>query len=71
MRAALLSAVLLLLALPSIAEACTVCGAGADNKGAFIGMTAFLTLLPLGFIGGVIYWLRSRAVALAAMDDVL
>ena len=59
---------LALLMAPGVADACTVCGAAADNKNAFIGMTAFLTLTPLAFIGGVLYWLKTRAAALALLD---
>ena len=55
--------------LPGVAEACTVCGAAADNKNAFIGMTAFMTLTPLIFIGGVLYWLKTRSAELARLDD--
>jgi len=55
--------------LPGVAEACTVCGAAADNKNAFIGMTAFMTLTPLIFIGSVLYWLKTRAAELAHLDD--
>ena len=57
-----------LLLVPEVADACTVCGAATDNKNQFIVMTAFLTLTPLAFIGGVIYWLKSRAAALAALE---
>jgi hypothetical protein len=65
----ILCLVLLTLAMaPDSAEACTVCGAAADNKNAFIGMTAFLTLTPLAFMGGVIYWLKTRAAALDLLE---
>ncbi len=67
MRVALMIAAVALL-VPSGADACTVCGAGADNGNQFIGMTAFLTLTPLAVIGGVVYWLKTRADALAALD---
>jgi len=67
-RAATLLLVIVVLLLPDVADACTVCGAAQDNKNQFIGMTAFLTLTPLAFIGGVVYWLKTRADALAALD---
>ena len=65
----LLVALALLLLVPDVADACTVCGAATDNKNQFIGMTAFLTLTPLAFIGGVIYWLKTRADTLAALES--
>ena len=55
---------LIVLLAPASAEACTVCGAAMDNKNAFISMTAFLTLLPLGFMGTVIWWIKKRSDAL-------
>jgi hypothetical protein len=64
-----LATMILVLLAPDVADACTVCGAAMDNKNQFIGMTAFLTLTPLAFIGGVLYWLKTRADALAALDE--
>jgi hypothetical protein len=55
---------LALLALPAVAEACAVCGAADRNRNAFLGMTIFLSLLPLGMIGGGVLWLRRRGGAL-------
>ena len=52
-----------LLALPAVAEACAVCGAADRNRNAFLGTTIFLSLLPLGMIGGGVLWLRRRAGA--------
>ena len=54
-------ATLALLALPAVAEACAVCGAADRNRAAFLGTTIFLSLLPLGMIGGGVLWLRRRA----------
>jgi hypothetical protein len=52
---------LALILLPAAAEACAVCGAAAErNRAAFLGTTIFLSLLPLGMIGGGLYWLRKR-----------
>jgi len=47
---------------PQLAEACSVCGAGRDeaNRVAFIVTTAFMSILPLLIIGGLIMWLRAR-----------
>jgi len=50
------------LALPEVAHACPVCFDSSDeNRQAFLATTAFLTLLPLGMVGGAGLWLRKRA----------
>ena len=61
MRLATLMATLLTLG-PQLAEACAVCGAGREEESrvAFIITTAFMSLLPLLLIGGLVVWLRSR-----------
>ncbi len=52
------------------AIACAVCGVGLEeSRLAFILTTAFLTFLPLMMIGGTIWWLRRRALALAEGDQ--
>ncbi|MDH3520634.1 MAG: hypothetical protein OEM49_09275 [Myxococcales bacterium] len=50
---------------PQLARACSVCTAGRDEESrfAFILTTAFMTILPLVLIGGVVWWLRSRVRA--------
>ena len=52
--------VLLSLLWPAAAHACAVCGASAAdrNRAAFFGTTILLSLLPLGMIGGGLWWLR-------------
>ena len=51
-----------LLVLPDAAHACPVCFDSRDeNRQAFLVTTAFLSLLPLGMVGGVGLWLRKRA----------
>ena len=45
------------------AFACPVCFQGNENRLAFLITTVFLSLLPLGLIGGVVYWLRRVALA--------
>jgi len=56
-RAALAGALLLLV--PTGAHACAVCGGFADrNRQAFFNMTILLSLLPLGLIGGGVWWVR-------------
>lgn len=60
---------LVLVAAPRLAEACSVCGAVDDKtKDTFIFTTAFLTFLPLTIIGGVVFWLVRRV---RALDDDL
>ncbi len=63
LRAALASAVVAALATaPRVAEACYVCMSGRDDetRWAFIWTTGFLTVLPLGLLGGGFWWLRRR-----------
>lgn len=58
---ALAGATALYLAIPVPAEACAVCfSATENNRGAFIGTTVFLTLLPLMMIGSVALYVRRR-----------
>ena len=56
----------LLVLVPRLATACSVCSAGRDeeNRIAFIITTAFMTLLPLLLIGGLAFWLWGRFRAL-------
>jgi len=47
------------LATPAVAYACPVCfDANEANRTAFILTTIFLSLLPLGMVGGIAYWIR-------------
>lgn len=50
------------LASSGVAQACAVCGGNTPErtKVAFIVTTALLTFLPLGMMGGLIYWIRKR-----------
>jgi hypothetical protein len=55
-------ALLLLLALPDAAHACPVCfDPREENRFAFLATTVFMSLVPLGMVGGVGLWLRKRA----------
>tara|TARA_Y100001968_G_C19441970_1_gene763045 strand:- start:3539 stop:3709 length:171 start_codon:yes stop_codon:yes gene_type:complete len=49
--------------LPNLAEACPVCNSvrNESSRIAFLVTTAFLSLLPLGVIGGFVWWLRNAA----------
>jgi hypothetical protein len=51
---------------PRAAEACAVCTAGRSEETqlAFILTTAFLTVLPLSLVGGMVWWLVRRARAM-------
>ena len=53
--------------LPAAAVAGPVCGFGEDaSRGAYIGTTVFLSLLPLALIGGGIYAIRRLTIRNAA-----
>ena len=62
----------LLVAAPRLAVACSVCSAGRDeeNRIAFIITTAFMSLLPLLLIGGLVLWLWGRFRALEEQQPV-
>jgi hypothetical protein len=65
-KAALFGLALVALA-PLDASACPLCIA-AQDKGvqiAYMVASAFMTVLPLALIGGLIFWLRRRAQQLA------
>jgi hypothetical protein len=58
-------------AAPDAALACSVCG-GADSpavRQAFLWTTGFLTVLPLGLLGGFLWWLRRRVRGLERERD--
>jgi Ca2+/H+ antiporter len=52
----------LLLLAPTVAFACPVCfsAQNEENRAAFVAMTAFLTLLPLGMLGLGLGWAWRR-----------
>lgn len=62
MRSILLALAVLVLT-PAAALACPVCGVAGtrDNWQAYLSMSAMLTLLPLGFIGGVGLWVHFKS----------
>lgn len=48
-------------AAPSLALACPVCMDPREaNQAAFISMTIFMSLLPLGAFGALVLWIRKR-----------
>jgi hypothetical protein len=64
-------ALLLLVALPDVAHACPVCFDPRDeNRVAFLATTVFMSLFPLGMVGGLGLWLRKRARELRGMPRV-
>jgi len=68
MRRAIVPALIVVatLGLADGASACAVCQGGtSDNRLEFILTTALLTFLPLAAIGGVVWHLRRRYLALA------
>ena len=63
-------ALFLLVALPDAVFACPVCfDARDENRQAFLATTAFLSLLPIGLVGGAGLWLRRRFRAVDAQGD--
>ncbi len=47
---------------PARALACSVCFlAQEETRVAFVATTALLTLLPLAFVGSVVWWLYDKA----------
>jgi hypothetical protein len=62
--------VVALVALPLDALACPSCLAAQDSdvQTAFIIATAFMTILPLSLIAGLVLWLRRRLRVLEAED---
>jgi len=57
-----LLAVPLLLAMPSAARACAVCGAAVDrNRSIFLVTTILLSLLPLVLVGAGLLWIALRS----------
>jgi hypothetical protein len=62
---------LLLVAVPDAAHACSVCfDPREENRFAFLATTVFLSVLPLSLVGGVGLWLRKRARELSGLPDV-
>jgi hypothetical protein len=63
-----LIATLIVLATPAFAFACPVCGTtGANDNGwAYFAMTIVLSGLPLGMIGGVVFWVYRRSAESAS-----
>jgi hypothetical protein len=49
---------------------CAVCYSAKDDaaNAAFLVMTAFMTLLPLAVLGGLIYWVVRRIRAAEAVE---
>ena len=53
---------LLFVAVPDVAHACSVCfDPREENRFAFLATTVFLSVFPLSLVGGVGLWLRKRA----------
>jgi hypothetical protein len=62
-------ALVLVAIFPDVAHACPVCFDSSDeNRQAFITTTAFLSLLPLGMVGGAGLWIRKRSRELDGND---
>ena len=66
----LILAVVAVAVLPEAAHACAVCfDASDENRQAFLISTAFLSLFPLGMVGGTGLWLRKRVRDRDAQDS--
>lgn len=60
-------ALVLVAAFPDVAHACPVCFDSRDeNRQAFLATTVFLSLFPLGMVGGLGLWVRRRSKELDA-----
>ena len=63
-------ALLLLLAAPTAAWACPACLAmSEENRVAFAQTAVALSLLPLGMVGSVGFWLRRRSQDQDGLDN--
>jgi NADH:ubiquinone oxidoreductase subunit 3 (subunit A) len=65
-----LLALLFLVVAPDVAHACPVCfDPREENRVAYLATTAFMSLFPLGVVGGFAMWLRKRARTLRGVAD--
>lgn len=66
-------ALLACLMLPSLSEACAVCGAAQteSTRKAFVGTTAFMTFLPLIMLFGVVGWYIRRTLQREEQEESL
>lgn len=68
-RCALATAVPVMLLLPRLAQACSVCSAGReDSQSGFIVGSILLSVLPPAFVGSVALWVRHRVRKLDAEE---
>jgi len=58
------------LALPQAASACAMCTSAQDDtvQAAFAVASLFMTLMPLGVVGGLVWFLRRRAQKVRAEE---
>lgn len=64
-------ALVFLVALPDVAHACPVCfDPREENRVAFLATTVFMSLFPLGMVGGLGLWLRKRARELRGLPPL-
>ena len=56
-----LALTLVVMLVPEVADACPVCNATKNESSriAFLVTTGFLSLLPLGLVAGILWWMRS------------
>lgn len=61
-----------LIAIPNICLACPACVDPREtNRWAFLSMTMFMSLLPLGMFGALVFWLRRRVKAVEEISTKL
>jgi high-affinity Fe2+/Pb2+ permease len=55
---------------PAAAHACSVCFAATEeqNRVAYLVTTVLMSVLPLGMVGGLVWWLHRRAQELRAQS---
>ena len=54
------------LALPAVVSACPMCiDERKETRTAYIATTAALSIIPVGFGGGILLWVRARMRAIA------
>lgn len=60
-----LIAMMFVLAVPTAALACAVCGTSGmeNNSWAYFAMTMVLSGLPIAMVGGVVFWAYRRTAA--------
>jgi hypothetical protein len=59
-RAFLVTSAFVLASMPALALACPTCFAGVENRGQYFVTFLIMTVVPLGSIAAIVYWLRAK-----------